>query len=238
MVTFGKAIGGGFGHLLSGAVLLDGGAQFQEASRTAFQSHTYAGASARALSNGAALLDSLETWRPSIRAIGDAIDPIVAQLNEDAGGSILTHGQGCLWGGLFTHSDPAARTAANLIFKQKCADARVLPYFVPVGGFMLTPRYDDNPEELGAAVQEMAQAALETAREMGWAKDALLPLANPPSPLASATPSPDPQAMEMVLAKTPGYIEKLASTLSADEVAQLVEASKKAAPSEEACVEA
>ena len=52
----------------------------------------------------------------------------------------------------------------------RCADARVLPYFVPVGGFMLTPRYDDDPELLGAAVKEMAQAALETTREMGCAQ--------------------------------------------------------------------
>ena len=146
VITFGKAIGGGFGHLLSGAVLLDGASNFQDSSRTAFQSHTYAGSSTRALSNGAALLDAIPSWRPSVRAIGDTISPIIEQLNEDAAGSILAHGQGCLWGGLFTHSDPAARTAANLKFKQRCADARVLPYFVPVGGFMLTPRYDDDTE--------------------------------------------------------------------------------------------
>ena len=38
---------------------------------TAFQSHTYAGSSARALANGASLLDALPSWRPSVRAIGD-----------------------------------------------------------------------------------------------------------------------------------------------------------------------
>ena len=35
----------------------------------------------------------------------------------------------------------------------RCAAKRVLPYFVPVGGFMLTPRYDDDPEEFRAALQ-------------------------------------------------------------------------------------
>ena len=40
------------------------------------------------------------------------------------------------------HSDPKARTAANLHFKKLCEAKGVLPYFVPVGGFMLTPRYD------------------------------------------------------------------------------------------------
>ena len=81
---------------------------------------------------------------------------------------------------MFTHSDPRARTAANLDFKKRCAEAKVLPYFVPVGGFMLTPRYDDDPELLGAAIKEMASCALATAREMGWSKSALLPLDGPP----------------------------------------------------------
>jgi len=113
-----------------------------------------------------------------VRAIGDAIAPTVAELNEASGGAVLAHGQGALWGGLFTNADPAARTAANVIFKKKCAEARVLPYFVPVGGFMLTPRYDD-ADALGAAVKDMAQAALEVSREMGWAPSALLPMSKP-----------------------------------------------------------
>ena len=69
----------------------------------------------------------------------------------------MAHGMGALWGGLFAHADPAARTAANLDFKKRCAEARVLPYFVPIGGFMLTPRYDDDPETLGQGVKDMAQ---------------------------------------------------------------------------------
>ena len=52
------------------------------ASRTAFQSHTYAGSSARALANGAALLNELDTWRPSVRAIEAEIAPIIAKLNK------------------------------------------------------------------------------------------------------------------------------------------------------------
>ena len=186
VITFGKSIGGGAGHLLSGAVLLHSADKLQSESRTALQSHTYAGSSARALANGAALLRELPTWREPVRAIGAALEPVLAQLNEDAGGAILAHGQGALWGGMFTHSDPAARTEANLKFKAKCADAAVLPYFVPVGGFMLTPRYDDEPEVLAAAVQDMAQCALEVSREMGWSKSKLLPVLEAP-----ATPAPE-----------------------------------------------
>jgi len=187
IVTFGKSIGGGAGHLLSGAVLLHSAGALQSGPQgTAFQSHTYAGSSARALANGASLLDALPSWRPSVRAIGDAIAPIVAELNEDAKGAVIAHGQGALWGGLFAHGDRNARTAANLDFKKRCAEARVLPYFVPIGGFMLTPRYDDDPELLAAAVKEMSHCALETARAMGWAPSALLPLSAPPSPSPAA----------------------------------------------------
>lgn len=166
VVTFGKSIGGGAGHLLSGAVLLHSASKLEVSSKTALQSHTYAGSSTRALANAAALLEALPSWRESVNAIGDTIAPIAAELNEASGGSMLVHGQGALWGGMFTHNDPRARTAANLDFKKRCAKAKVLPYFVPVGGFMLTPRYDDDPELLGAAIQEMADCALATAREM------------------------------------------------------------------------
>ena len=89
------------------------------------------GSSARALANGAALLNSLDTWRPSVRAVEAAVAPVIADLNEKAGGAILAHGQGCLWGGLFTHQDPKERTVANLDFKKRCAERKVRPHSAP-----------------------------------------------------------------------------------------------------------
>lgn len=175
-ITFGKAIGGGAGHLLSGAVLLHSATKLHTVNGTAFQSHTYAGSSARALANGAALLESLPSWRSSVRAIGATIGPVLAELASAAGGAIKVHGQGCMWGGVFMHPDRNERTRANLDFKARCAAKGVLPYYVPVGGFMLTPRYDDEPEMLGAAVSDMASCALETVRAMGWAEADLIPM--------------------------------------------------------------
>ena len=78
------------------------------------------------------------------------------------------------WGGLFAHEDAAARLAASEFFKQRCLEKHVLPYFTPGGGFMLTPRYDDEPEALGAAVADLAECALATTREMGWARSKLI----------------------------------------------------------------
>ena len=176
-VTFGKAIGGGAGHLLSGAVLLRGARRLQAAPHgTALQSHTYAGSSARALLNGATLLDALPVWRPNVQALGEVIGPILAGLEEASGGALICHGQGAKWGGLFAHEDAAARAAADRAFKAYCAERRVLPYFCPPpsGGFMLTPRYDDDPAAIGAAVQDLADCALRAARDMGWSASALM----------------------------------------------------------------
>ena len=174
-VTFGKAIGGGAGHLLSGAALLKNASKLQGSSQgTALQSHTYAGSSARALLNGATLLDALPTYRPHVQALGVVIGDILDDLSERSDGAIITHGQGCKWGGIFAHEDVRACQAANTIFKAKCAEAAVLPYFVPIGGFMLTPHYDDDVNATSAAITDLADAALATAREMNWAPSVLI----------------------------------------------------------------
>lgn len=174
-VTFGKAIGGGAGHLLSGAILLHSASSLKSGAHgTAFQSHTYAGSSARALANGAALLRALPSWRPSVCALGASIGAAVGELNQRAHGAMVAHGQGGMWGGMFTHVDASQRAAASLSLKKRCLARGVLPYFVPLGGFMLTPRYDDDPLEFGRAAREVVDAALETLEEMNWHPHELL----------------------------------------------------------------
>ncbi|MAA58888.1 MAG: hypothetical protein CMK79_01950 [Pseudomonadales bacterium] len=134
-VTFGKAIGGGAGHLLSGAVLLQGADKLKEAKHgTALQSHTYAGSSSRALLNGQMLLDSLPQWRPAVQTIGETLSMILDELQEESGGAILCHGQGAKWGGMFTHEDPAARLAAN-------PHGGVINQLVPRNGEAPLPRW-------------------------------------------------------------------------------------------------
>ena len=39
---------------------------------------------------------------------------------------------------------------------------------------MLTPRYDDDVDGLGAAVSDLAECALRTVREMDWAPETLI----------------------------------------------------------------
>jgi len=104
-----------------------------------------------------------------------ALTPVLAELNKASKGAVIAHGQGCMWGGIFAHTDAAQRATANLDFKKRCLEKKVLPYFVPVGGFMLTPRYDDEPKAFAAAVKDMADCALETVKAMGWDKKDLVP---------------------------------------------------------------
>ena len=49
------------------------------------------------------------------------------------------------------------------------------PLSILLGGFMLTPRYDDDPELLRAAVGDLAQCCLEVVEEMKWPDEDLLP---------------------------------------------------------------
>ena len=214
-ITFGKSIGGGAGHLLSGAILLTGASQLAQSSRTALQSHTYAGSSARALCNGAALLNRLTSLRDNVQAVERAVKPTLQKLRQDSGGRVLTQGQGALWGGLFAHSDLAERTAANVALKKKCAERGVLPYFVPVGGFMLTPRYDDDPSLLTSAVEDLAQCCLEVVDEMSWSTDDLLPLAKPAEvTITSTTTTTTTSAAEPIVQEALQELEKPCEHLS------------------------
>jgi len=213
-VTFGKSIGGGAGHLLSGAILLTGASQLAQSSRTALQSHTYAGSSARALCNGAALLNRLTSLRDNVRAVEKAVKPTLQKLRQDSGGRVLTQGQGALWGGLFAHSDLAERTAANVALKKKCAERGVLPYFVPVGGFMLTPRYDDDPALLTSAVEDLARCCLEVVNEMSWSEDDLLPLSKPAEVTITSTTTTTTSAAEPIVQEALQELEKPCEHLS------------------------
>jgi len=213
-VTFGKSIGGGAGHLLSGAILLTGASQLAQSSRTALQSHTYAGSSARALCNGAALLNRLTSLRSNVQAVEKAVKPTLDKLRQDSGGRVLTQGQGALWGGLFAHSDLAERTAANVALKKKCAERGVLPYFVPVGGFMLTPRYDDDPALLTSAVEDLAQCCLEVVNEMSWATDDLLPLSKPAEVTITSTTTTTTSASDHIVQDALSELEKPCEHLS------------------------
>lgn len=173
-LAFGKAAACGV-EPLAGAVLARGFERMKREGRTVFQSHTYAGASARAMETGRAVFEELQggAWSLAAGEMGrKVVEPLMQAIKEESGGCFNFHGQGLMWGGFFVHSSDAERKAAVEVLKEKCAAAEVLPYYVPAGGFMFTPVLDAPKTMLEDALGRLRVAVGETCRTMreerGW----------------------------------------------------------------------
>lgn len=170
-VTFGKSIGGGV-YPLSGAILKTGAKILGANGRSVMQSHTFSGASSRSLMTGTAVLNEVPKWFGPISELGDEMGLIFDYLERISDGLIHAHGQGLLWGCLFTrngiNSDDKIRNKTINCFKRHCEDVGILPYYVPVGGFTISPVIDINMEtayEIGAKLEEALKRTIE---EVGW----------------------------------------------------------------------
>ena len=168
-VTFGKAIAAGV-EPLAGAVIKRGADELGTAGKSVLQSHTYAGASTRALTTGAAVLTELSAgkWKKRASDVGERIiAPLFEDLRQASGGLLGVQGQGFMWGGCFTHHDSIEQHAAIDIFRGEAKKAHVLPYMVPEsGGFMFTPCMDIPEEDLLEAGKRLAIAVERTAETL------------------------------------------------------------------------
>lgn len=170
-VTFGKSIGGGV-YPLSGAVLKKGRDILQANKCSVMQSHTYAGSSTRALMTATAVLRELPHWFQATTRMGQEMASIFGRLHRLSGGMITAQGQGLMWGCMFSHNgqnkDDQFRLKSFATFKRNCEEVGVLPYFVPVGGFMVTPMIDVDVATVQELGRKLEEALLKTAKEMGW----------------------------------------------------------------------
>lgn len=170
-VTFGKAVGGGV-YPISGAILKQGRDKLCHAGSSVMQSHTYAGSSIRALMTATEVLNEVPKWFPNITALGKELEAILLKISQVSQGMIITHGQGLMWGGLFTQEgklgDIVDRTLALKSLRKNCETVGILPYFVPAGGFMITPPVDidtDTIKEIGLKLEEVI---VRTMDDIGW----------------------------------------------------------------------
>lgn len=170
-VTFGKAIGGGV-YPLSGAILKEGRALLADNGRTVMQSHTYAGSSVRALMTATAVLKEIPHWLPAITKLGEEMEHIFTYLSKISDGLVICHGQGLMWGGVFTHDgqcgDDAYRARVVSAFKKNCANAGILPYHVPNGGFMVSPVIDIDVGTIYTLGERLEEALILTITEVKW----------------------------------------------------------------------
>jgi adenosylmethionine-8-amino-7-oxononanoate aminotransferase len=170
-VTFGKAIGGGV-YPLSGAVIKTGGALLGSNGRTVMQSHTFAGSSARALMTGTEVLRTLPLYFDSIKKLGDEMKVIFRHLEKISNGLIYLQGQGLMWGALVSrsgiHKDESTRRRTVACLKENLEQMGVIPYFVPVGGFMVSPVIDIDVGTLYTIAERMEKALVATVEEVNW----------------------------------------------------------------------
>eukprot|EP00536_Pseudo-nitzschia_multiseries_P011076 jgi/Psemu1/259548/estExt_Genewise1Plus.C_3600023 len=170
-ITFGKAIGGGV-YPISGAVLKKGRDTLCNTGRTVMQSHTYAGSSVRALMTATEVLKEIPKWIPSIVKLGEEMAHIFRYLAAISDGMLITHGQGLMWGAMFSRKgelrDEKDRSQANSILRRNCEKVGVMPYIVPCGGFMVTPVVDIDVGMVYEIGQKLEQVVLHTMKDIGW----------------------------------------------------------------------
>lgn len=170
-VTFGKAIGGGV-YPLSGAIIKKGRDILQANKCSVMQSHTYAGSSTRTLMTATEVLKEMVNWFPIIAKNGEEMAHIFGYLAKASGGMITAQGQGLMWGCMFSHEgqnmDDQFRLKAFATFKKICEDVGVLPYYVPVGGFMVTPMVDVDVGTIYEIGLKLEEALTKTMKAMKW----------------------------------------------------------------------
>jgi adenosylmethionine-8-amino-7-oxononanoate aminotransferase len=170
-ITFGKAIAGG-AYPLSGAIMKRGRDVLTLHGRSVMQSHTFAGSSQRALMAGTDVLNELSTWMPSITKLGGEMCHIFSYLEKISKGMLVCHGQGLMWGGLFSKIGQSAngdyRADAFDCFMKHADNIGVLPYFVPAGGFMVTPVVDIDVGTVYEIGEKLAEVVERTMADMNW----------------------------------------------------------------------
>lgn len=197
-VTFGKSIGGGV-YNISGAILKYGRELLAASKLSVMQSHTYAGSNTRALMTATEVLKEFPNWKTSVTKLGEEMGHIFRYVTKLSDGMVICHGQGLMWGGLFTtsgqNSDEDFRNKVIETFKAACDEAGILPYHVPVGGFMVSPVIDIDVGTVYEIGERFEKAIKKTMEVVGWVK------------IEGVTPSMEPVDLAKLAEVLPG-IEK------------------------------
>lgn len=170
-VTFGKAVAAG-AYPLSGVVLRCGAHALGVAGRTVMQSHTYSGGTVRALLAATAVLEALPAMLPAVTSKGKLLEAQMRTFERAGGGLFRVQGQGLMWGALVDHEALKVRglpdaTSFMAVLRENCLTAGVLPYFIPRGGFMVTPLYDVPEDIIGTIGRLLVQALLRSLEQVG-----------------------------------------------------------------------
>lgn len=154
-VTFGKSIAAG-PFPMSGVIVKRGASALGAAGSKVVQCHTYAGASALALLTAHEVIKEVPLWFEHAARMGSVCAEVLCPCAD--GDFLRVQGLGLMWGGLFADPSAERRQQALALLRAACSDEGVWPYFVPAGGFMLTPPMNVPEAELREGLQRLVRA--------------------------------------------------------------------------------
>jgi len=154
-VTFGKAMAAGV-FPISGAILRCGAQELGQAGRGVMHMHTYAGSSQQALLTAIEVLKTLPELYKHIHDAAELIRQNLQRLESETQGFLRCQGQGLMWAGIFSGSEEE-RSKSLKELRKECITADVWPYFVPIGGFMVTPPLDVAHEDLQEGLTRLSK---------------------------------------------------------------------------------
>mmetsp|Transcript_21958 Transcript_21958/g.47601 ORF Transcript_21958/g.47601 Transcript_21958/m.47601 type:complete len:180 (+) Transcript_21958:1469-2008(+) len=106
---------------------------------------------------------------------------IFRHLETISSGLIYAQGQGLMWGALVSrkgiHSDESVRAKTVATLRKNLGLVGVLPYFVPVGGFMVSPVIDLDVGSLYKIAEKLEKALFLTVKKVGWEEQQFVPKA-------------------------------------------------------------
>ncbi|GMH59318.1 hypothetical protein TrST_g14309 [Triparma strigata] len=178
IITFGKSIATG-AFPLSGCVVKNGGGDFNTRGKTVMQSHTYSGSCVRSLMAAVEVLNILDAYFRNDDAVpnfdinskGKLMHQLLEGIAKKSNGLFVVNGQGLMWG-MMLNKDTCAKGNLDVSevmesLKEECNKQDVLPYFVPVGGIMVTPLFDvdkgvlkDIGTKLALAIESVVKKSL------------------------------------------------------------------------------
>jgi len=166
-VTFGKSVAAGM-FPLSGTVLSRGASELRNAGKSVIQSHTYAGSSVRALMTAETVLRELPKWTSHINQLESVLCEGMNEFQNNSNGLFISRGHGMMWGSIMDSDvDMKIRQRAMSVLKSRCKSRGVWPYFIPVGGIMVTPLLDASEIDLRDAMSRLSECSHDVAVEMG-----------------------------------------------------------------------
>jgi methionine synthase II (cobalamin-independent) len=157
---------------MSGAIMKQGRKLLHSKKCSVLQSHTYAGSSTRALLAATAVLEEFVHHLPSVAQLGQEMNSIMSAIGQNSEGLFICHGQGLMWGGVITYEgqcrEEEYRNRVVQSFKKHCEDLCIIPYFVPVGGFMVSPVIDIDVGTVHEIGERLEEAVKRVVDEVAW----------------------------------------------------------------------